>query len=172
VLVSGDVLVDVDAIQIASILAFLNSMDGANLQSGTVATGALSKPKSFGNVCMTRDSALTATEADIFGFRIPNIDGAANTTLKYLGCSVFVAGTITKVAGCVLTVKKNTVAIHSSISLNDATLAAGVAQTYAPGSPVSFASTDYFSVDYTEVGVANYEKMQFVFFYSVNHVGT
>lgn len=174
-LANGDVLITgVNAISAAA-QAGLNNLDGAALDAASVANSKLAKSKNVFAVSVYADSERwqVANVAGFYAFRLVNLDGVPNSTFKYLGASVAFRTIATVLgAGATFDVLNNAGAIHN-VPI-DSTKIAAVATPYQESlvTAVVCTSDDLISINFTAGGTGDVTGIQFVLFFSVEHVGT
>ncbi len=149
----------------ALVEAVINNLDGNNIIQGTVPIEALSKRRSF--YAHTASIATLAAGSKIWsGWQIPLVDGAANTTFKFLGASAF-ARTIAGAGADKIDIYKNTTPIAS---VNASALTAGTPLLFSPASPEPTQTTDEWFIKWTYAGYT-LTDVTVVLFYSLELVG-
>lgn len=164
---SGDnILSDRNAVG-ALVESSLNNIDGAAIQSATIANASLAKAKSFFPITFQFDS-VAGTIAPRAEFALPNLDGASNSSWKFLGYSVCAQTNTTP--NTTWDIKKNGSSMLAA-AVNFSTLTAGVPTVNLEASPDSLTSGDVVGLEFTYTA-GTISNVTFVLFFSVSHVGT
>jgi hypothetical protein len=158
------------------IQANINSFDGAGVQSATIANAALAKPKNMFQVslCFGGDFVAAFASTDIaWSFVLPNLDGASNSTFKYLGYS-FYCFSHTAAAASSLAIQKNASTKQTiDLSVAQYTRAAGGPYVSMLGTAEDTKSGDRWDIVVTDGGGAlAVGSPTLVLYFSVEHVGT
>lgn len=163
---SGDnILTDRNAL--ADLIASaLNTIDGAGITAATVPQSALAKGKSVLPFSFFIDGGGTVLPA--VEFALPNLDGASNSTYKFLGYSVC-AQTLTT-PNETFDILKNGVSMLAA-AVNFSTLVAGTPTVAMEATPDSLTSGDVVSLSFAYTA-GTISSVTFVLFFSVSHVGT
>lgn len=163
---SGDnILSDRNAVG-ALVESSLNNIDGAAIQSATIANASLAKAKSLVPFSFFIDGGAAVLPS--VEFALPNLDGASNSTWKFLGYSVC-AQTLTT-PNETFDIQKNGVSMLAA-AVNFSTLVAGTPTVAMEASPDSLTSGDVVSLSFAYTA-GTISSVTFVLFFSVSHVGT
>lgn len=166
--VGDNVLADRNAMG-ALVEAAFNAIPGGNIDSASVPTSALQKPKAWFPMVFQLDDLSTASKI-VAKVKLPNIDGASSSTWVYTGYSVN-AGVLGGGVTSTMDIRKNGVSMHGGAPINFATLVAGTPAITLLGSPATLASADVVDLNFT-YGVAAVTDCTIVLFFTLNHVGT
>lgn len=155
------------------LIAYLNSIPGGALQAGTVTQDKLAKGKSFFAVSFWIDSNLTtANVTNLVSFRLPDVDGASNTSIKYLGISVGFRTVATALGSGALAVVKQNGSTIQSLDIDSSEISAAGGTSQANVAAVACESNDEFDVDFTAGATGDVTGVTIVLYFSINHVGT
>lgn len=171
--------------RLALIEAALNNVDGSVLTAASVPSSALAKAKSFHSFTFT-DSEMnligTTDKLGLICFILPNLDGAANSTWRYLGASVaFRTVNSAMGSGARIDVKRApTSAPQTTTTIHQVAVdSTKINVTHAPtqqnvASAVSLSSGDIIRVDFSSPTdhVGDVTGVTVVLFFSAGHVGT
>lgn len=153
----------------------MNNADGASLEDASVTNAKLAKPKFILPITLTYAALSTRATGDIIGgFEIPSLDGAVNSTVRYLGCSIM-GRVVTPAAGCRLDVYEGAVQ-KQQCDINDATLTSPKIFGFGDATlanPVDTQSGREWTVRYViPAGAPTYTDFTIVLFFSCELVGT
>lgn len=150
-LVNGDVLKTAANLALTQIQTVLRSFPGGNLQSGTVALGALATQRTLIPLCdlVVEDLDGLANGVILDGFECGNVDGGVSEDFTIVSYSIW-ARSVASSASNAIDIYKNTVATGQSISLGS--LSSGVPDGGVLASPVAFKSGDAITLVYAKSG--------------------
>jgi hypothetical protein len=165
--VGDNILNDRNAVG-ALIEAAYNGLAGENLNAASVPTSALAKPKSFMMLPFHFPDLSTASK--IYAkFKLPNVDGASNSTWVYTGYSVN-ARLLTGITAT-MDIRKNAVSMHGGPPINFAALVAGTSAVTLLVTPATLVSGDVVDLNFAWTAGSATDS-DIVLFFTLTHVGT
>ena len=164
---AGGISIDEINAAIDVIQSFLNALPGANLADASVAIAKLANKKALFAIGLRSVPTLAAASVATFdGVILPEVDGVAASTFKYIGCSVF-GFAVTGGASNALLIKKAGTTVHT---VDISALAAGTPTEFKPAAAVSSSTDDKWTIDYVYGATAgSYAGLNVVLFFTVNH---